>query len=47
MSSPEQVKPVRLRTTSFARKITPKSPLGREKDGLMAYLETVAKEGGQ
>ena len=46
-SSPEQVKPVVVRETSFARKVSQKSPLGRERDGLLAYLETVAKEGGQ
>ncbi|RPA98176.1 DCP2-domain-containing protein [Choiromyces venosus 120613-1] len=50
MSSPEEARPttpIRSRTTSFARRIIPRSPLSREKDGLLAYLETVAKEGGQ
>jgi len=50
ISSPEEVKPatpLRSRTTSFARRVIPISPLSREKDGLLAYLETVAKEGGQ
>jgi len=50
ISSPEEAKPatpLRSRTTSFARRVIPISPLSREKDGLLAYLETVAKEGGQ
>lgn len=50
ISSPEEAKPatpMRSRTTSFARRVIPISPLSREKDGLLAYLETVAKEGGQ
>ncbi|CAZ85301.1 unnamed protein product [Tuber melanosporum] len=50
ISSSEGAKPttpLRSRTTSFARRVTPMSPLSREKDGLLAYLETVAKEGGQ
>ncbi|PWW79456.1 DCP2-domain-containing protein [Tuber magnatum] len=50
ISSPEEARPItpkRSRTTSFARRVIPMSPLSREKDGLLAYLETVAKEGGQ
>jgi len=50
ISSPEEAKPptpMRSRTTSFARRVIPISPLSREKNGLLAYLETVAKEGGQ
>ncbi|CUS09761.1 unnamed protein product [Tuber aestivum] len=48
--SPEKARPItpkRPRTTSFARRVFPTSPLSSEKDGLLAYLETVAKEGGQ
>lgn len=55
MSSPEQspVRPVRMRSVSGGsrrsgrRAEVQKSPLGKEREGLMAYLEGVAKMGGQ
>jgi mRNA-decapping enzyme subunit 2 len=45
MSSLEQEVPM-ARAASLSRTAVQRSPLGKEKDGLMAYLETVAKEGG-
>lgn len=55
MSSPEQspVRPARMRSVSggsrrsVRRAEVQKSPLGKEREGLMAYLEGVAKMGGQ